>query len=333
VNVNTNVKAVLLQGEPVRSSCRKLGSILLLLVIAALPSWAQTAADPTQGPMFHQLWGLNNTGQPIGVGTPGTAGSDISARRAWSYSTGSKANVVAVLDTGIAYDHPDLRDNLWSAPEEFTVTIGGMQFTCPRGTHGFNVIEARKILSFTSADYSKACNPYDDHLGSHGTKISGIIGASGKALTGTVSNGVVGVNWTARIMAVKVNDANNYGGVRNTMYGIEFVVQVKQFFATRGGLANVRVINLSSNGHGCDSSYEVGCMEYYKEIQKAGDNGMLFVASAGNNGIDISMAASYPASFSAIFGQTNILAVASTDNKDSLATFRCKKGLCRIRHP
>src|SRR2546427_11220517 len=72
------------------------------------------------------------------------------------------------------------------------------------------------------------------------------------------------------------------GGVRNAMYGIEFVVQVKQFFATRGGLANVRVINLSSNGHGCDSSYEVGCMEYYKEIQKAGDNGMLFVASAGS---------------------------------------------------
>jgi subtilisin family serine protease len=292
-----------------------------LLIIAALPSWAQTAADPTQGPMFHQLWGLHNTGQAIGIGTPGIRGADITAGLAWTYSTGSKANVVAVLDTGIAYDHPDLKDNLWSAPRQFTVTIGGIPFTCPAGTHGFNVIEARKILTLfnpTSADYSRACNPYDDHLGSHGTKISGIIGASGKN-----GMGVVGVNWTASIMAVKVNDANNNGSARNTMYGIEFVVQVKQFFAATRE-ANVRVINLSSNGHGCDpSTYHgillVGCMDYYNEIKKAGDNGMLFVTSAGNAGNDISIAASYPASFSSFFGQTNILAVASTDNKDSLA--------------
>ncbi len=76
MKVKTNIKSGLLQGEPVRSSCRKLGSILLLLVIAALPSWACTASEKqtnfqpfvaTTGAVKTQAWGINNNGCIVGL--------------------------------------------------------------------------------------------------------------------------------------------------------------------------------------------------------------------------------------------------------------------------
>jgi subtilisin family serine protease len=111
-------------------------------------------------PSFPSLWGLLNTGQVIG-GQAGTPGADISATSAWNISTGSRANVVAVVDTGIDYNHADLAANVWSAPTSFTVTIGGQNITCAAGTHGFNAI-------------TNTCDPLDDN--NHGSHCSGTIG-------------------------------------------------------------------------------------------------------------------------------------------------------------
>src|SRR6267143_2435242 len=135
---------------------------------------------------FGQLWGLLNTGQI--VGKAGVPGADISASLAWDVSTGSRANVVAVIDTGVQYAHSDLAANIWSAPAAFNVTIAGQTITCAAGTHGFDAI-------------TKTCDPYDDN--GHGTHVSGTIGALGNN-----SRGVAGVNWTASIMASKFLDAN-----------------------------------------------------------------------------------------------------------------------------
>ena len=59
------------------------------------------------------MWGLNNTGQ-----TGGTPGADIDAERAWNVSTGSSDVMVAVIDTGVDYTHPDLAANIWTNPGE-----------------------------------------------------------------------------------------------------------------------------------------------------------------------------------------------------------------------
>ncbi len=84
----------------------------------------------------------------------------ISGPDAWDLSTGSTANVVAVIDTGFSYNHPDLVDNVWSAPTDFSVVVGGATLNCPAGTHGYNAI-------------LNTCNPLDDN--GHGTHTSGTV--------------------------------------------------------------------------------------------------------------------------------------------------------------
>ncbi len=70
-------------------------------------------------------WGFNNTGQDI-LGNNGTPGADISAEAAWEIVTGNPDIIVAVIDDGIQYNHPDLEDNMWPGigPEGTNTTPG-----------------------------------------------------------------------------------------------------------------------------------------------------------------------------------------------------------------
>jgi subtilisin family serine protease len=238
-------------------------------------------------PAFPVLWGLQNTGQIISVS--GTVGADIGAASAWTISTGSRANVVAVIDSGIDYMHPDLSANVWSAPIAFSVTIGGIPVNCAAGTHGFNAI-------------TRACDPMDDF--GHGTHVSGTVGA-----VGNNGIGVVGVNWKASVMGIKFLDSSGNGTTSDAINAIEFAIQAKSAFAS-SGRANVRVLSNSWGGSGFSQAL-------LDEINKANTNDMLFVAAAGNTGTNNDTAPFYPASFDA----PNVMAVAATDNNDHLASF------------
>lgn len=246
----------------------------------------QTGQSVPGDPDFGSLWGLRNTGQTIG-GIAGIPGADIGASLAWSVSTGARANVVAVVDTGVDYAHPDLSWNVWSAPAPFTVTIGGQAITCSAGTHGFNAI-------------TKTCDPRDDN--NHGTHVSGTIGAIGNN-----SLGVVGVNWAASIMGLKFLDATGNGYVSDAINAIEFAVQVK---ARLGVGANVRVLSNSWTADGFSQAL-------LDQINRANANDMLFVASAGNAALNNDTSPTYPASYTA----PNVVSVAATDNRDYLAAF------------
>jgi hypothetical protein len=235
---------------------------------------------------FAYMWGLRNTGQLIGS-QYGVYGADIGATLAWDITKGSKANVVAVIDTGIDYTHPDLQANVWSAPASFSVRIGGRTITCAAGTHGFNAI-------------TSTCDPRDDN--SHGTHVSGTIGA-----VGNNGAGVTGVNWVASLMSAKFLDATGSGTVADAINAIEFTIQAKQAF---GAAANVRVLSNSWAGGGFSQAL-------LDEINKANASDMLFVAAAGNDGTNNDAVASYPANYNA----PNVVAVAATDNRDQLASF------------
>jgi subtilisin family serine protease len=257
-------------------------------VLYAEPNFIIQISQQPDDPGFDQLWGLHNIGQLIN-GVPGRAGADIQASPAWDLSFGSTTNVVAVIDTGIDYTHPDLAANMWSAPTGFTVDIAGSPVTCAAGTHGFNAI-------------TRTCNPLDDHY--HGTHVSGTIGA-----VGNNGIGVVGVNWTARLMGIKFLDAQGSGSTADAIAAVEFAIAVKQAFAATGE-ANVRVL---SNSWGGDEFSQA----LLDEINAANDADMLVVAGAGNNGFDNDILPFYPASFDA----PNVISVAATDSTDGLAWF------------
>ncbi|HKT79286.1 MAG TPA: CARDB domain-containing protein [Vicinamibacterales bacterium] len=253
------------------------------------PNYVVHALSDPNEPGFPQLWGLRNTGQAVNNGLPGRPGADIHAASAWDSTVGSTAQVVAVVDTGIDYTHPDLEANIWSAPTAFQVTIEGQTIVCGAGTHGFNAI-------------ARTCDPRDDQ--GHGTHVSGTIGAIGNN-----SLGVVGVNWIAQIMGIKFLDSGGSGTVADAIAGIEFAIQVKERFAPTQA-ANVRVLSNSWGG----TEFSQALLD---AINDASDSDMLFVAAAGNNSISNDLLPEYPASYDA----PNIISVAATNNADQLAWF------------
>ena len=252
----------------------------------AEPDYIVRAYATPNDPYLGNLWAIQNTGQSI-LGTPGSPGADIEALSAWGLSTGSSSVVVGVVDTGIDYNHPDLAANVWTAPAAFTVTIGGRAITCAAGTHGFNAV-------------SNTCDPLDDN--NHGSHVSGTIGAAGNN-----TQGVVGVNWTTRIMALKFLNSRGSGTTSGAINAIEFAIQVKQLFPSQAG---VQVLSNSWGGGGFSQAL-------LDEINAANAAGMLFVAAAGNSGLNNDQTANYPSNYDA----PNVVAVAATDNQDRRASF------------
>jgi subtilisin family serine protease len=258
------------------------------IVEYAEPNYLWHATIAPNDPNFPSLWALRNTGQTIG-GSPGVASADIHATSAWALATGSRANVVMVIDTGIDYTHPDLAANIWSAPASFSVTIGGQTIVCAAGTHGFNAI-------------TRTCDPFDDN--NHGTHVSGTIGAAGNNALG-----VSGVNWRASIMGAKFLDSTGTGSTADAVNAIEFAIQARNAFASTGA-ANVRVLSNSWGSNGFSQAL-------LNEVTRASANGMLFVAAAGNNASSDDVTPFYPANYTA----PNVVAVAAVDNTDHLASF------------
>jgi len=235
----------------------------------AEPNYVVYALATPNDPYFSQLYGMQK----------------ISAPAAWDTATGSGDAVVAVIDTGIEYIHPDLAGNVWSAPQEFTVNLGTVTVTCPAGSHGFNAI-------------TNVCNPAEDHY--HGTHCSGTIGG-----VGNNGIGVVGVAWQTHIMGLKFLNSGGSGSNADAIKAIEFMIQVKQ-----QGLADIRVSSNSWGGGGYSQAL-------FDEIKKAGDNGIIFIAAAGNSGADADVNPMYPAAYDL----PSIVSVAATDSNDNLATF------------
>jgi len=254
-------------------------------VLYAEPNYVIRATAAPDDPRFGEQWALQNTGYTAAAGA-GTPGADIGAASAWDISTGSRSNVIAVVDTGLDYNHPDLAANVWSAPASFNVNIAGQSITCAAGTHGFDAL-------------TNTCDPLDDH--NHGTHAAGIAGA-----VGSNGLGVSGVSQAASVMGLRFLDAEGNGTLEGAVNAIEFAVQVKQAFGPR---ANVRVLS-NSWGWAGDASQAL-----LDQINRAARSEMLFVAGAGNEGTDNDTTPFYPAGYDA----DSVVSVAATDNHDALA--------------
>jgi subtilisin family serine protease len=255
----------------------------------AEPNYVIRANIIPNDPSFGSLWGLHNTGQVI-QGTAGTPDADIDAPEAWDVTHGSQAIVLASVDTGVDFAHPDLAANIWSAPTAFTVVVGGTPFNCPAGTHGFNAI-------------TNTCGGGDDN--DHGTHTSGTMGA-----VGNNGVGVVGVNWNVSIMACKFLNNNGSGSTADAVQCLEWVRKTRDFFGGAGGTADVLATN-NSWGGGANEQILL------TEIQNQNNAGILFVAAAGNSSSDNDVVPSFPANYNV----PNVISVGATHNKDRFAGF------------
>jgi subtilisin family serine protease len=220
-------------------------------------SWGQSYAD---------LWGIKKIGAPA----------------AWDTSTGT-GEIVAVVDTGIDYNHPDISGNVWINTKE--IPGNGID-----DDHNAYIDDVRG-WDFIGSTYTNPQQSNDpiDHQG-HGTHVAGIIAAEGNN-----GAGIIGVAWHAQVMAVKALDDQGLG--------LDSTLAAAVIYAANNG---ADVINASWGGPGYSQAIA-------DAVSYAYNLGAVFIAAAGNNGGDARDF--YPAAL------WNVITVAASDPFDSLASF------------
>lgn len=245
-------RAQIVSGQPVADVVHRLQADPN--VVYAEPNYLVSAARTPNDPRYAELYGLNNTGQ-----TAGTPDADIDAPEAWDLQIGTDI-VVAVIDTGLDYNHQDIVGNVWTNPGE----IAGNRID--DDNNGF--IDDTRGWDFVNNDN----NPLDDN--NHGTHVSGTIAAAGNNAVG-----VVGVNWRARIMPLKFLSATGSGTTADAIEAINYSV-----------LMGARVSNNSWGGGGFSQALS-------DAIAAAGAAGQVFIAAAGNASANNDATPSYPCSY------------------------------------
>ena len=250
----------------------------------AEPNYIVKKASLPNDLYFSLQWALNNEGQTVN-GFTGLSDADIDGPEAWDICRGSQDIVVAVIDTGIDYNHPDIEANIWRNIHE----------TCNDGIDNDNNGYVDDCIGWNFA--YKNNDPMDDDGDGHGTHVAGIIGA-----VGNNAIGVSGVNWAIRLMPLKFLSSDGTGYMADVLEAIEYAID-----------NGARFINASY-------TYPQSCVRIFPSqlernmIRAAGERGILFVAAAGNYGCNNDRTPFYPASHPL----DNIISVAASDMKDSL---------------
>ncbi|CAM3955390.1 S8 family serine peptidase [Mesobacillus thioparans] len=232
---------------------------------------------------YEQLWGLNNEGQSIN-GLQGVQDVDINAPESWSKFKNLKEVVVGVIDSGVDINHPDLKGKIWTNPGE----IPG---------DGIDNDKNGYIDDVNGWDFYNNDNSVYDPLDGdeHGTHVSGTIAAAMEGSNISQNKGVVGVAPNVKIMPIKF--LGPWGG--DTAGAIAAIEYAKKM--------GVKLTNNSWGGG-----------EYDPLLEEAIANcDCLFVAAAGNDGMNNDEGGFYPAGFET----PNILSVAALTNQGQLAPF------------
>lgn len=210
----------------------------------------------------------------------------INAPTAWNKTKGSRAIVVAVLDSGVEYTHVDLASNIWTRPASLAPYHDADLGTID-DVHGYNAI-------------ANDGNTLDDN--EHGTACAGLIGADCGNKTG-----VCGVNANVQIMPLRFINAGGFGYVADAIEAINYAIDRK-----RSGV-DLRIINA-----GWELPQRSRALE--DVIRKAGEFGILFIVAAGDSGVDVDADPRYPAS-SLIGNVINVTATTTTDQLLSSSNF------------
>jgi len=228
----------------------------------SIVSVAQTPNDPR----LSELWSLQK----------------INASQGWNATTGTGQTIVAVIDTGIDYTHPDLAANIWTNTRE--VAGNG------RDDDNNGYVDDVRGYDFSAND----ADPRDEN--GHGTHVAGIVGA-----TGNNGVGVTGVAQRTRIMALRFMAADGSGYTSDAVRAIDYAI--------RNG---AKILNNSWGGAAADPTLAAA-------IERARAAGVIVVIAAGNEQANNDTTASYPATYAR--QSNNTVVVASTSSSDQLSWF------------
>ena len=310
------------------------------------PNATVTAAQTPNDPDFGLQWDMLNSGQTV-CGVAGTAGADIKATAAWDITTGSPNVVVAVIDSGVDYDHPDLYDNIWINQAEIPAS---RRSNLPSGPVTFAELNdpanqgAFKITDVNDDGYIDAGDILAPmHTDGNGNDLGGGGWRCGSTQDGNTNfpDDLIGWNFVTNtndpmddyghgthVAGIIAAEGDSGVGIAGVDWSASIMPLV---FINSGGWGwlsdavsaidyatmmrvdlgvNVRVTNNSWGGGGYYQSL-------YDAIEASGQAGILFACAAGNYASDNDTSPMYPASYHL----DNMLVVAATDNNDSLASF------------
>lgn len=231
--------------------------------------------------------------------------SKIKADSAWSKISSSPDITIAVIDSGVQINHPDLRDNIWRNDKE----IGGNGLDDDH--NGF--VDDLNGWDFVNnlPDPSPKFTPGWTETGvSHGTMVAGIIAASGNN-----QEGITGLTWKAKIMALKALNDKGEGRISDVVRAIDYAV------ANGANIINLSFVSLN-----------------YSEalqgaITRAYQAGVIVVAAAGNEqsggeGYNIDKTPIYPACYDGGPRENMVIGVAATDALDQKTKFSSYGARC-----
>ncbi|VAX35724.1 hypothetical protein MNBD_PLANCTO03-923 [hydrothermal vent metagenome] len=277
--------------------------------VAALPEIKGLSPDkvymPTRlpdDPLLSNAWQYDNTGQNIPGSGVGTIGADVFSSEAWDITIGSQDVIIAVLDSGIDLDHPDLQANIWTNPGE--IAGNGID------DDGNGFVDDVNGWDFGDLDN----NPNDDApapwLG-HGTAVAGTIGAVGNNGIGTV-----GMNWDVSILPIKIPNNQGFAFDSSIIGGHDYLTMMITEYGYN--------IVASNNSYGAPNAafyadFPDGLDAERDAISAFIATGATFVAAAGNDAFDNDNpdVTFFPASYKI----PGLISVAASDNKDTLAGF------------